>query len=177
MDLSYDMARQLLVFALSGGIVHMLCLLGLQSRPDYHGWRSITPGAMHWTGLGLSTALTALFAYVWLFVGSSRPDGAQQMTILFWLILVFGVGAIISGLTIRSIRKSDVRWRGRSIAFSSKAGLEKRKIEDVADLRSTPLGMSVRFTDGTSLVLDPYAAGAPALLDAITTHLEAQRPD
>lgn len=175
MELSHESARQLLVLALTGGIVHILCLIGLQSRPDYHGWRTITPGAMHWTGLGLGAALTVLFAYVWLFVGSSRPDGAQQMAILFWLIVAFGMGTIVTGFAVRSIRKQDIRWRGRSIAFAGKTGIEKRSIENISGMRPTLLGMCIRFADGSTLVLDPYAAGAPALLDAIAEHIEAQQ--
>ncbi len=154
----------------------MLTSLGLKTRPDFRGWRALKPGPLHWTGVGLGSALTGLFGYIWLFVGSSRPDAERQMTILFWLILAFGIGVLVVGFSIRRIARQSVRWRGDSIAFESPQGKRTFRFDDVSGLRKSPWGSVVlSFGDGTTLPLDPYATSAGDLIDGIAAHLEARQ--
>ena len=100
MELAQNPLSRLVVFALAGAIVVLLTYLGARSKPDQRGWRPVKAGAMHWFGVTLGGGLTGLFAYVWLFVGSSRADAEEQMAILFWLIVAFGVGTIIVAVNI-----------------------------------------------------------------------------
>lgn len=128
---------------------------------------------MHWTGLWLSAALAGFMTYIYLFVGSTRPDGAQQIKILFWLIVAFGSGAIISAICIRLIRLSAVRWRGATITFAGYKGDETQQLADVVRLGGSLFGrMIVAFRDGTTLRLDPYASGAADLIEKISGTLE-----
>ena len=169
-----ELAYHILVVAIAAGVVTVLGLIGTQSRPDHRGWRKIKLGAMHWTGIGLGAPLTCLFAYVWLFVGSSRADAEQQMTILFWLIVAFGLVTIIVGVSMFLINKKAVRWRRQTIAFASKGQTEKRKFEEIVTVHTTMWGrVDLRFHDGTLLWLDPYAKGAPELIEAISNYIES----
>ena len=173
MDYQYETLYRILVIVLAAGVVAVLGLLGIQSKPDQRGWRAIKASATHWAGVWLGAPLTGLFAYVWLFVGSSRADAEHQMTILFWLIIAFGLVTIIVGVTMVMIARRAVRWRGTTIAFTKGSQTEKRGFKDIVGWRSTFWGrVDLRFHDGSTLWLDPYAKGAPELLAAISAFLE-----
>jgi len=166
------------VIGLSAAVVVALGLACAQARPDRRGWRHLRAGAMHWTALGLCVALTCFMSFIWLFVGSSRPDAAFQMTVLFWLIVAFGLGGVVAGVSIIAVARSAIRWRGGEIAFAAKAGVETRALADIVAMRSTPWGsVSVAFSNGAMLRVDPYATGASQLLDAIAARLDAAKPD
>ena len=164
---------RIVVVALAAGVVVVLGLLGIQSRPDHRGWRDIKASAAHWTAIGLGAPLTGLFAYVWLFVGSSRADAEHQMTILFWLIIAFSLLTSIVGVIMVMITRRAVRWRGTAIIFAKDGQTDKRGFEDIAELRSTFWGrVDLHFRDGTMLWLDPHAKGAPELIEAVSDFLE-----
>ena len=130
---------------------------------------------MHWTGLWLGTGLTVLFAYVWLFVGSSRADAESQMTILFCLILAFGTVTIGVGLQTWLITKRAVRWRGKTIRFTSRATAETREFGEIESANQTIWGsFTVEFRDGAVLKLDPNAKGAYELISAVADFLDVQ---
>lgn len=172
MDFSPSLFPRLLVMALAGAVVLALAAASAQARPDHRGWRAIRPGPMHWTALILSAGLTCLLAYVWLFVGSSRPDAERQMNILFWLIVAFGGGGLIAGWSILAIGRRATRWRGQTIVFAGPDGETTRAFADVEALASSPLGsMRIIFRDGVRLVVDPYAKGASELLDKLAEFL------
>lgn len=150
-------------------VVAALILVGRNAAPGTHGWRQIRPGAMHWTGLILCGGLALFMAYIWLFVGSSRPDGAQQMRILFWLTLFFAVGSVLMGWAILQIRSSGIEWRGSVIAFrDSRGSRTKYGFDEVASVRKDWLGRAViGFADGRMTKLDLYATGADQLIEAL----------
>ena len=137
--------------------------------PGTHGWRHIRPGAMHWTGFGLSAALALFMGYIWIFVGSTRPDGAAQMRILFWLILFFAGGSVLMGWAILQIRRAGIEWRGSVIACRQSDGARRKHgFDDVACTHRDWLGrLVIRFADGTQTKLDTYATGADQLIDAL----------
>lgn len=175
MEPTHHPLARVIVFALAGAVVVLLAFLGARSKPDQRGWRSVKAGAMHWFGVILGGGLTGLFTYVWLFVGSSRADAAEQMAILFWLIVAFGLGTIIVALNIHFSLARAIRWRGKSIAFAGKDRVEKRTFADITDMQSRLWGgIVVRFRDGAVLRLDPYATGARQLIDAISDFLAGQ---
>jgi hypothetical protein len=150
-------------------VVGLLVAAGRSTSAGTHGWRQIRPGAMHWTGFGLSAALALFMGYIWLFVGSNRPDGAAQMRILFWLILFFAGGSILMGWAIVQIRQAGIEWRGTVIALRRPKGVRlKHGFEDITSVRRDWLGrVAIGFVDGTRVHLDTYATGADQLIDGL----------
>ncbi len=168
MQITLEFLRSLLIGTIATGVVLVLTMLGAQSRPNRKGWRAIKAGPMHWIGLGLGSALTVMMSYVWLFVGSSRPDAEAQMAILFYLILAFGTVTIIVGCQSWLITRRAIFWRGRSIRFAQAGAPQVREFQDVEALTKTIWGsVVVRFRDGAELKLDPYAKGAEELIATI----------
>ena len=124
----FEHAQRAIVFLLAAGVVAALGAASATSQPDHRGWHVIAPSPMHWTALWLSAALSGFMTYIYLFVGSTRPDGAHQMQVLFWLIVVFGLGTIVSAVSIRLVRRSAVRWRGATIAFNGPNGKQTHQL-------------------------------------------------
>lgn len=107
-------------------------------------------------------------ACIWLFVGSTRSDAAQQMRILLGLIVVFGAGTVASAVAIWRVRRSAVSFRGASVAFTGSDGRQTRALADVERLERSPFGqVVVCFAGGATLRLDPHASGAPELIERI----------
>jgi len=163
-----------IVVILAACVVAALGAASATSQPDRRGWRSITPSAMHWTSLWLSAALAGFMAYIYLFVGSTRSDAEHQMKVLFWLFVAFGLGAIVSAIAIRLVRRSAIRWRGEKITFAGVKGEETRQLADVVRLEGTAVGsVMLGFRDGATLRLDPYASGAAELIEKISGTMES----
>lgn len=165
------------VVGLVCALVIVLGMLGSQARPDFRGWRQIKAGPMHWTALVLGAVLTCFMAFIWLFVGSTRADAAQQMTILFGLICAFGLGTVGAGIQALLINRRALRWRAGIIRFASASGAESRNFTDISDIRQRPWGnVVVEFADGGSVKVDPYAQGASQLIDAVASELGSRQP-
>lgn len=150
-------------------VVGLLVIAGRTAALGTYGWRQIRPGAMHWTGFGLSATLALFMAYIWLFVGSSRPDGAAQMRILFWLILFFAGGSVLMGWAIHQARRAGIEWRGTIIALRGPSGVRlKYGFDVITSVRRDWMGRVIlHFADGLRAPLDTYATGAAQLLDAL----------
>lgn len=165
-----DLVKALLA-AIAGGVatsVLSLLVARAKSPPDLRGWRHLKPSAMHWTAIGLGGGLCLLLVYVRLFVGSSRADAETQMTILTWLIIVFGLLTIATAISMHAIRRRGVRWRGTRLSFTGSSGNEQRSFEDVQQVCVNLLGQAVLvFADGSFLRIDPNASGASELLDLL----------
>ncbi len=166
-----------LMALIAGGIatsVLTLVVASAKAPPDVRGWRHLKPGAMHWTGIGLGAGLCLMMVYVRLFVGSSRADAEAQMTILTWLIVVFGLLTIATAIAAQAIQRSAVRWRGTKLAFTGRSGTEQRSFGEVDQVRDNILGQAVlTFADGSILRIDPYATGAGELLDLLAKRRDA----
>lgn len=170
----FEQAPRAVIVILAAGVVAALAAASATSQPDRRGWRSITPSPMHWSSLWLSAALAGFMAYIYLFVGSTRPDAEHQMKVLFWLIVAFGLGAIVSAIAIRLVRRSAIGWCGATITFAGAKGDETQQLTDVVALGGSLFGRAiVAFRDGTTLRLDPYASGAAELIETISGMLEA----
>ncbi len=165
-----DLVKALLA-AIAGGVatsVLSLLVARAKSPPDLRGWRHLKPSAMHWTAIGLGGGLCLLLVYVRLFVGSSRADAETQMTILTWLIIVFGLLTIATAISMHAIRRRGVRWRGTRLSFTGSSGNEQRSFDDVQQVCVNLLGQAVLvFADGSFLRIDPNASGASELLDLL----------
>jgi hypothetical protein len=160
--------RYLVIGLISAIVVYLLGTLAMRDAPDVRGWRMVRPGPMYIVGVWLGTGLTAFMAYIWLFVGSDRPDGAQQMQILFWLILVFGGGTIIVIWQGLQVRRLALRWRGDQMVWRAGGQEVSHRFGDVAGLEKAMLGaVTISFADGTRLKVDPNASHAMALIEAL----------
>ena len=164
--------RPVLSGLFAGAPVAALSALAVRAPPDRAGWRRIAPGPMHWIGLGLGAGLVPLMVYVRLFVGSKRADAATQMEILTWLIVAFALGTVVLALSIATIRRRAIRWRGARVAWRRGGRERAADLGTVVAIRGNWLGYRVlAFEDGTALWLDPYARGARELLEAAETRL------
>ncbi|MGQ3344582.1 hypothetical protein [Bosea sp. (in: a-proteobacteria)] len=165
-----DVLKPLLA-AIAGGVVTAILSLLVaraKSRPDIRGWRHLKPSPMHWTGIGLGDGLCLLMVYIRLFVGSSRADAETQMTILTWLIILFGFLTIATAIAMHALQRRSVRWRGTSLSFTRGSVTEQRKFDEVQQVRVNPLGQAVVFfADGSFLRIDPHASGASELLELL----------
>lgn len=160
--------RYLVIGLVSAMVVYLLGTLAMRDAPDVRGWRILKPGPMYAVGIWLGAGLTAFMAYIWLFVGSDRPDGAQQMQILFWLILAFGGGTIIVIWQGHQVRRLGLRWRGDQILWCAGGQEVSRRFSDVAGLEKSLLGaVTISFADGTQVKVDPNASHAMALIEVL----------
>lgn len=120
--------------------------------------------------------MTLGLAAIWLFVGSSRADGAEQMRILFWLIMAFGAGTLITLIQYGQARCAAIRWRGESLRWRGKDGGEQSAtLGEATALRSSFLGpVWIVFADGRTLRVDPYARNAPLLIETLSKRLHPE---
>ena len=172
MDL--DWGRHIVIGLVSALAVFALTTWGGKSPPDQAGWRNVRPGGTYAFGIGAGVVLTFLFSYIWLFAGSSRPDGAQQMRILFWLILAFSAGTLITLVQFGQARRTAMRWRGDTLVWHGKGGAEySRKLSDAIALRKPMMGpVKIIFSDGAEARIDPYTTNAELLLKTISDRLD-----
>ena len=160
--------RYIVIALVSGLAVHLLAALAMRDAPDVRGWRHVKPGPMYRFGIWLGAGMTMFMAYIWLFVGSSRPDGAQQMQILYWLILAFGAGTIIVIWQGWQVRRTALRWRGDQMVWRAGGQEVSRRFSDIVGMEKSILGaVTIGFSDGTRLRVDPHASHAMALIDAV----------
>lgn len=149
-------------------IAAVLALLAYSVKPDADGWRHIKPGLPHRVGVVLGAGLTCLFAYIYMFVGSARADADHQMTLLFWMTLIFGACTIYMAASMWMTVRQRLHWRGEVLAFSTKGRVRHYPFADVTVLKTTLLGDYVLdFADGMRLVVDANARGAMEFIDAV----------
>lgn len=126
------------------------------------GWRALRPGLGHWFAAVGNAAISALVAWIYIFVGSARHDAAFQMKVAFLLSIGFGLGAFVAAWHVRAIKRQNIRWRGSRVIRSNQEGVEQ--VYDggraVAWTRTWGGRWQLRFADGSTLYLDPFANGA-----------------
>ena len=168
-----DWARHIVIGLISALVVFAITTWGSKSPTDQRGWRSLRPGAMYAVAILGGAMLTLFMAYIWLFVGSDRPDRESQMTILFWLIMAFGGGTLITIFQYGQARRSMMRWRGNALHWRGKGGTEyNRHLSDAIGLRKGLLGpFYIVFGDGAEARIDPYASNALLLIQNVADRL------
>jgi hypothetical protein len=168
-----DWARHAVIGLISALSVYAINTWFGQSPPDKQGWRQVTPGGTYALAIIGGTLITLMFAYIWLFVGSSRPDGESQMRILFWMIIAFGSGTLITLVQYRQVRRTCIRWRGEMLNWRGKGGAEhSRKLSEAVALRKAMMGpIYIVFADGIKVRVDPFATNAPLLLKTLSDRL------
>ncbi len=157
------------ILLLAGPAVLALLLivlsLSLFRAKAHAGWRCVTPGVGYWTAAVLCLALAGGIGWVWGFVGSAREDADFQMRVAWWLSVLFGLGAVFSGLRIVSLHRLDLRWRGESLRWSGSGDVPMRSLEI---LRTNMLGFAeARFQGGHVLAIDRAAAQADQLVEKL----------
>ena len=149
----------------AAGLVQAAVALLLFPLKQTPGWRQVTPGVSYWAAMIFALALAGLIGWVWMFVGSSRPDGATQMRIAWWLAFLFGCGAAVMGWIILSLHRLKIEWRGETLRWAGQAAVPMRDLESL-----TPTafgGTRLRFRSGARLTVDGGASGASALIEKI----------
>lgn len=165
--------RHLVIMVISALVVLVLTSWDKSRTPDKRGWRNLKPGAMYHFAVVGGTLLTMFLAYIWLFVGSNRPDGESQMRILFWLIMALGGGTFITLLQFRAARRLAMQWRGDVLVWRGKRGMEHRRmLSEAVALRQGFMGPAhIVFEDGAEVRIDPYVNNAPDLVDVVARRL------
>ena len=170
-----DWTRHIVIGLISALAVFAVTTWGSKSPPDERGWRSLKPGGMYVGAIFGGTLLTLFMAYIWLFVGSSRSDGESQMRILFWLIIAFGSGTLITMFQFGQARRSTMRWRGDALYWRGKGGTEyNRKLSEAVGLRKALLGpVYIVFGDEAEARIDPYTSNALVLIQKVADRLSS----
>jgi len=167
---------ELLVIALVVMTVQAL-LYRLQRRKAAvrNGWRYLTPGPMVWTGLVLGVAMTGLFSYVYLFVGSARADAEFQMKMLLALTVAFNILTI---LIAYSTVVEEVRWNATEI--QRRTWLFSRRAMNWPQLAAFGVEMSgywwIRTYDGPKIRFSPYSNGFDQLVRQVADNLPTDLP-
>jgi uncharacterized membrane protein len=171
--LDIDWTKHIVIALISAVAVYALTTWGSKGSPDKQGWRSIKPGGTYAVAIIGGLLFTLFLAYMLLFVGSSRPDAESQMRILFWLIIAFGGGTLITLFQYGQVRRTGILWRGDVLSWRGKGGTElSRKVSEAFALRKTFMGpVYIVFGDGTEVRVDPFATNAPLLLKTVSDRL------
>jgi hypothetical protein len=153
----------------------LLCRLQRRNASIRDGWRYLTPGPMVWTGLVLSIGLTGLLSYVYLFVGSARPDAEFQMKMLLGLTVSFNLVTI---LIAYSTVVEEVRWNETEI--QRRTWLFSRRAMTWPQLAAFSIEMSgywwIRSYHGPKIRFSPYSNGFDQLVRKIADNLPTDLP-
>ena len=137
------------------------------------GWRYLTPGPMMWTGLVLGFGLTGLFSYIYLFVGSARPDAEFQMKMLLALTVSFNLITLLIAYSTVEVRWNETGIQRRTWLFSRRA---------MAWPQLAAFGVEVsgywwiRSYDGPKIRFSPYSNGFDQLVRKIADNLPTDLP-
>lgn len=137
------------------------------ARLDADGWRTLRPGWMINLAFILSAALAAFCFYVWMFVGSSRPDADKQMMICLLLGVGFALGAVGAGWAGYGRR---ISWKGDELRIRRLGGGEiVQRFADIAGVtKKDALGeYHIDFRDGSRLRLSTYFRGVEELAETL----------
>lgn len=169
-----DWPRYIVIMLIGAMATLALASIDRRAMPGKRGWRELRPGASYGFAIIGGTLFTLFLSYIWLFVGSARPDAESQMQVLFWLILAFGGATIITLIQYRAARRCALRWRGDILCWLDGSGAEQRRsLDDIVAIRRALMGaVHVLFADGAELRIDPHVRHALALIDEIDDRLE-----
>jgi hypothetical protein len=129
-----------------------------------------------WGSLIGSGAMTALFGYIYFFVGSARDDAAVQMIALYFLTMGFLLGAlaIAYSMAVEQVRWNDTRIQQRTLLFQNR---------DLCWNQLAAFGLErwsgyawISDCDGNKLRFWPYCNGVPELISMIAAHLPTDLP-
>ena len=175
MTVGHRIVELLVIAAAVMTVQALLCRLQRRNASIRDGWRYLTPGPMVWTGLVLSIGLTGLLSYVYLFVGSARPDAEFQMKVLLGLTVSFNLVTI---LIAYSTVVEEVRWNETEI--QRRTWLFSRRAMTWPQLAAFSIEMSgywwIRFYHGPKIRFSPYSNGFDQLVRKIADNLPTDLP-
>lgn len=151
----------LLIFAVVNLVFAVTGFFRRARAGRHDGWSFLTAGALDWFGIVLGTALTGLFLWILMFVGSARADAATQM---FWLkVLIVGFSVMVIGCVYQAFlvvtRWNDDRIEQHRMGFSSRA----IRFDDIVGVTQSPHGMKIESADGGHIEFAMYHNGAEEL--------------
>ena len=175
MTVGHRIVELLVIAAAVMTVQALLCRLQRRNASIRDGWRYLTPGPMVWTGLVLGIALTGLLSYVYLFVGSARPDAEFQMKVLLGLTVSFNLVTI---LIAYSTVVEEVRWNETEI--QRRTWLFSRRAMTWPQLAAFSIEMSgywwIRSYHGPKIRFSPYSNGFDQLVRKIADNLPTDLP-
>ena len=175
MTVGHRIVELLVIAAAVMTVQALLCRLQRRNASIRDGWRYLTPGPMVWTGLVLSIGLTGLLSYVYLFVGSARPDAEFQMKVLLGLTVSFNLVTI---LIAYSTVVEEVRWNETEI--QRRTWLFSRRAMTWPQLAAFSIEMSgywwIRSYHGPKIRFSPYSNGFDQLVRKIADNLPTDLP-
>lgn len=144
-------------------VAGILCVSALMIRNRVpSGWKALRPSGAQVATCFASIALAGLILWVWSYVGSSRSDGAFQMSVAWWLAFLFAVGAGLVAFQVFRIAIAKISWKGDQVIVGRR---KARSLRDVQEIRNSTLrGTRLTFKDGFVLPVDMQAHGANELL-------------
>lgn len=126
-------------------------------------------------GIAFGAGFAALLVYIFNFIGSSRPDAATQMTILWGLMATFSLGNTLLVWGAMTLVKPNIRWHGDSLSFTLRDGsrVTRDLVEIVGFRGSNEQIINFQFRDGLTLGISRYANNLGAMLAHYFALIEA----
>lgn len=134
------------------------------ARINAEGWHVLRPDWLLNGVTLVSVGLTIFICYVWLFVGSSRPDAASQMVICRVLAIAFGLATLY---IVWFCHWRIFLWRDDTLRVRTLLGGETRyRISDIRlVVGNEEIGeYRIKFSDGSRLRLPTHLHGARELM-------------
>lgn len=153
---------------------HMTCLasagaIARTSSPSFPGWHLVGPSFDHWFAFVGGWAFATLISWVWLFLGSARFDAGSQMNVAFVLAVACCAGAVYTGFQITALRYTALRWQDRKITWREHGKEVTQEFARVVSIhRSFGGEIQIRFSDQSTLKLDPYARNASEFIACVS---------
>jgi len=131
---------------------------------DSDGWTSLRPGWFLHSIFAAGVAITALFVWIGLNGGSSRPDASIQNLYLIGLLASFTFMNVYLWWTSYA---QTIAWNGRRLRVRNVFGKEWDQEFTAIRLVRTSAARGdcyIRFTDGRRVLFSIYLRGAKELL-------------
>jgi len=169
-----DWTTNIVIGLISTLVVFAVSTWSSKGPPDKRGWIKLQPGALYQFAVVGGTLFTLFLAYTWLFTGSNRTDAERQMHILFWLIVAFGFGTLVTTIQYGQARRAATRWRGETLCWRGDGGVEhRRRLGEAVGLRKEFMGpVFIVFGGGVEARIDPYAGDATMLIEKVADRLK-----
>lgn len=124
---------------------------------------------MHWkASIGL-IAFSLVIFWIWLFVGSDKPDAEQEMQMAYWMAVAFALGGSYLAHYITVLKMQNTRWLDREILRNDRKGnvCSYSMADFVSFKRNWKSEIDVCFSDGQVLSVDPYTKNADMFLGTV----------
>jgi hypothetical protein len=168
--------KYLLIFTVAFGCTFFMTFLARKRARFRDGWYYLTPGPMMWFALVGGALMTALFCYVYFFVGSARADAATQMKWLFGLIVAFDILTLFTAYAMMAdiVRWDDMCIERRTLLFQIRR-MNWNELSDIGIEGASGYWWISRFA-GPRIRFSPYYGGFEQLMQKIVSHMPKDPP-